>query len=489
VSTTSRILIAFLVLLALGLLALERQLAARVQRQYFEAVEEPMVDMAQLFATLIEQQVPADGTIDITTLRRAWKDAHERQFSARIYSVTKTAVNAQLYVTDRQGLVLFDSDGGRAEGQDYHERLDVGLTLAGGYGARATRTDPADEDSTTLFVAAPIRHRGEIIGVASVSKPVASVLPFRDETRVWMRNLSLAFLALVTTGAYFIVTHFSRPIRQLTTYAHRVARGERVALPRGGTAEVATLARAFEEMRDALDGRSYIQNYVETLTHEMKSPVAAIRGAAELLREESMPPGDRQKFLGNIQAEAGRIQTIIDRLLGLSAIESRKALEHPEPVSIADLAEAVRAQLQPAADARGVRIEIDTDARPTITGEYFLLEIALANLLQNAIDFSPPGSRIRIGIARATDGPWIELRIDDEGPGIPDYALPRIFERFYSLSRPDTRRKSSGLGLCFVREAVELHRGLVSVENRADSPGASATIRLPVDGLAVPLGS
>jgi two-component system sensor histidine kinase CreC len=76
-------------------------------------------------------------------------------------------------------------------------------------------------------------------------------------------------------------------------------------------------------MRDALDGRSYVQNYVETLTHEMKSPVAAIRGAAELLREESMPAGDRQKFLGNIQAEAGRIQTIIDRLLGLSALFSR----------------------------------------------------------------------------------------------------------------------------------------------------------------------
>jgi two-component system, OmpR family, sensor histidine kinase CreC len=480
VSTTSRILIAFLVLLALGLLILERQLTWRVQRQYLEAVEEPMVDMAQLFATLIEQQVRDDGSIEVEGIRRAWKAAGERQFAAQIYNVTKTSVNAQLYVTDRRGLVLFDSDGGRAEGQNYLWRRDVGLTLSGQYGARATRLDPADEDSATMFVAAPIRHEGQIIGVASVSKPITSVLPFRDETRVWMRNLSLAFLALVTAGAYFIVTHFSRPIRRLTTYAHTIARGERAALPEGGTPEIATLGRAFEEMRDALDGRAYVENYVQTLTHEMKSPVAAIRGAAELLREESMPAERRDRFLGNIQAEAGRIQILIDRLLGLTAIENRKTLEHPEPVPLADLIEAVREQLLPAAEARGVRIEIEAGARPTVMGESFLLEIALANLLQNAIGFSPAGGRIRVGISCPSEAGWVEVFLEDEGPGIPEYALPRIFERFYSLSHPATGRKSSGLGLCFVREAVELHRGTVTVGNRGDGVGVCAVMRLPV---------
>jgi two-component system sensor histidine kinase CreC len=482
VSTTSRILIAFLGLLALGLLAFERQLTWRVQRQYLEAVEEPMVDMAQLFASLIESQVRDDGSIDVEGVRRAWKAADERQFAAQIYNVTKTKVNAQLYVTDRTGLVLFDSDGGRAEGKNFRGYRDVALTMAGQYGARATRLDPADEDTSVMFVAAPIRHGGEIVGVASVSKPVTSVLPFRDETRAWIRNLSLAILALVTAGAYFIVTHYSRPIRRLTAYAHTIARGERAALPDGGTPEIATLARAFEEMRDALDGRAYVENYVQTLTHEMKSPVAAVRGAAELLREESMPAERRDRFVGNIQAEARRLQSIIDRLLGLSAIENRKTLEHPEPVPLADLIEAVRDQLQPAADAREVRIEIEAGARPLVVGESFLLEIAIANLLQNAIDFSPAGGRIRITLSGADVPSWVEIRVEDEGPGIPDYALPRIFERFYSLSHPSTGRKSSGLGLCFVREAVELHGGSVTVGNRLDASGARALIRLPLDG-------
>lgn len=478
-STTSRILIGFLLLLAAGLGLLEHELSIRVQRQYLEAIEEPMVDMAQLFASLLEQHVRADGTLDPAEIRAVWKAAGERKFSAQIYNVTKTSLSTQIYVTDRTGLVLFDSDGGTAEGKPYGSWRDVAFTLGGGYGSRATRIDPNDPDSATLFVAAPIRHAGAIVGVASVSKPVSSVLPFRNETRIWIRNLTLAFLALVTAGAYFIVTHFSRPIRRLTAYAQEVARGERVALPVGGTGEVSTLAHAFEEMRDAIDGRAYVENYVQTLTHEMKSPVAAIRGAAELLREESMPPERRDKFLGNIQAEAGRIQTIIDRLLGLSAIESRKTLEHPEPVPLAELAETIRAQLLPAAEARQVAIVLEAGAAPTITGEPFLLEIALTNLLQNALDFSPVGGCIRLRLLLPQGRASAEIQIEDDGPGIPDYALPRIFERFFSLTHPATGHKSSGLGLCFVREAVELHRGTIVIENRTDRSGVRARIQLP----------
>ena len=484
-STTSRILIAFLVLLALGLFVVERQLTTRLQRQYAEAVEEPMVDMARLFAALLEQQAGPDDALNIETIRRTWRAAMERRFSARIYSVLKTRVNAHLYVTDRNGLVLFDSDGGRAEGQDYRSRRDVSLTLAGQYGARATRIDPTNENSSVMFVAAPILRGEEIVGVVSVSKPVTSVLPFREETQLWIRNLGWIFLAAITAAAYFVVTHFSRPIRRLTAYAHAVARGERVAPPQGGTPEIATLRSAFEEMRSALDGRAYIENYIQTLTHEMKSPVAAIRGAAELLREESMAPERRGKFLSNIQAEADRLQASIDRLLALSALESRQALESPESVVVSDLVAVVCAHFQPAAEARGLTIEVVSAGRPTVRGEPFLLEIALTNLLQNAIEFSVAGSVISVRVGTVGNPREVEIVVEDQGAGIPDYALPRIFERFYSLQRPESGRKSSGLGLCFVREAAELHGGRVRIENRTDGRGVRAVLLLPASGRPV----
>ena len=230
-STTSRILLGFLVFLAAGLYALEDRLSKRVQRQYLEAAEESMVDAAQLLAARLEAE-----SFDLAGLRREWDTARKREFSARIYNFTKTTLDMNLYVTDERGFVVFDSDGGRSEGQDFRGKREVALTLAGQYGARSTRLDPKDTDSSVMFVAAPIRRHGIITGVVSVSKAQRSVFAFRDETRLWIRTLGLAYFAAVAVGAYLVVTLFSRPIRRLTAYAQAVARGERAVPPRGGSA-------------------------------------------------------------------------------------------------------------------------------------------------------------------------------------------------------------------------------------------------------------
>ena len=110
-------------------------------------------------------------------------------------------------------------------------------------------------------------------------------------------------------------------------------------------------------------------------------------------------------------------------------------------------------------------------------GEAFLLRQALTNLLDNAIDFSPAGGTVSVCAAHA--GQWLELRIRDHGPGIPDYAQERVFERFYSLPRPAGGKKGTGLGLPFVREIAELHGGSVSLANHPDG-GAEALLRLPL---------
>ena len=133
-STTSRILLGFLVFLAVGLYALEDRLSQRVQRQYLEATEESMVDAAQLFAARLE-----GGAFDLAGLRREWAAARTRPFAAPIYNFTKTTLDLNLYVTDERGTVVFDSDGGRSEGQDFRGKREVALTLAGQYGARSTR--------------------------------------------------------------------------------------------------------------------------------------------------------------------------------------------------------------------------------------------------------------------------------------------------------------------------------------------------------------
>jgi two-component system sensor histidine kinase CreC len=128
------------------------------------------------------------------------------------------------------------------------------------------------------------------------------------------------------------------------------------------------------------------------------------------------------------------------------------------------------------ASTRKITIEIGGESA-VIDGDPFLVEQAIANLLQNALDFSPPGGHITATVMRLDD--VIRLTVDDSGPGIPDYALPRIFERFYSLKRPDTGKKSSGLGLSLVREAMLLHGGSATLEN-LDTGGTRAVLDFPV---------
>ena len=116
---------------------------------------------------------------------------------------------------------------------------------------------------------------------------------------------------------------------------------------------------------------------------------------------------------------------------------------------------------------------------PVVQGESFLLLMALGNLLQNAIDFSPVGGTITLHLQLIHHNRTAEIAIEDEGPGVPAYALDRVFDRFYSLPHPATGRKSSGLGLCFVREAAQLHGGRATLSNRADRTGARAVLVLP----------
>ena len=112
----------------------------------------------------------------------------------------------------------------------------------------------------------------------------------------------------------------------------------------------------------------------------------------------------------------------------------------------------------------------------TVPGDPLLIQLAVSNLVQNAIDFSPPDGRISATSARV--GSNIELRVDDEGPGIPEFARSRVFEKFFSLERPDTGRKSTGLGLNFVSEVASLHDGSVDVTNLSEG-GLRARLTLP----------
>jgi two-component system sensor histidine kinase CreC len=267
----------------------------------------------------------------------------------------------------------------------------------------------------------------------------------------------------------------------LRRYADAVSAGQRASLPEGGiekpAGEFADLGRALESMRRQLDGKQYVERYVHTLTHELKSPLAAIRGAAELL-EGQLPDADRARFAASIGTQSRRMATMVDKLLALAEVEHRQRIERPEAVDMAELAREVAEDAETRAQASQVRVEVQaSDGVPTLQGDPFLLRRMLANLVDNAIDFSPVDGVVELRL-QAEAGDLI-VEVADRGPGIPDYALERVFERFYSLSRPNGGHRSSGLGLNFVAEIAQLHGGRASLGNR-DGGGALACVVLPL---------
>jgi len=267
----------------------------------------------------------------------------------------------------------------------------------------------------------------------------------------------------------------SGALRELTRYASAVSEGQRVAVPNYGGGEFEQLATALERMRAELDGKAYVERYIQTLTHELKSPLAAIRAAIELLQQD-LPAEQRARFTSNIDSESLRMQQMIERLLHLAMIEQRQQLEEHVDINLHALAEEVtHAQVAPIHSRRlAVTNSIAKDL--VVRGERFLLRQALANLLENAIDFTPAGQEIRLSAQRSDL--QVDLVVTNQGEQIPDYARPRLTERFYSLPRPATGRKSTGLGLNFVQEVAHLHDGSLQVNNTAD--GVEARLSLPV---------
>ena len=425
-----------------------------------QSTEETLVDTAHLLAEILREDLKA-GRLARSQLPEQLKAYGQRQPGANIWGVAKNQVNHRIYVTDANGIVLLDSSG-EAVGQDYSRWNDVYLTLKGQYGARSSREDPSDPDSSVMYVAAPIMDGERVIGVVSVAKPNRTLQPYieRSQARLGWLGAGLIGLGLLVGG--LLSWWLSAALRRLTRYAQAVSEGRRAELPplRGG--ELGQLAEAVERMRTELEGKAYVERYVHTLTHELKSPLAAIRGATELLSGD-MPAEQRQRFVSNIEQEGARMQNLIERLLHLAQVEQRQGLEERVALPLRAMLEAQLQAQVARIEGAGLRVDNRVDPGLAVRGEAFLLRQAVANLLDNALDFSPPGGQLRICAERHSGR--VELRLFNQGDAIPEYALARLTERFYSLPRPSSGRKSTGLGLNFVQEVATLHDGELWVGN------------------------
>jgi len=407
VKTFTRIILGYVLVLAVSGYFVVYSALDTLKPGMRQSAEETLVDTANLLASLVSAEL-INGTLNSGDFAQRMAEYSALRFNADIWGVTKYQPNHRIYVTDHEGQVVFDS-AGLALGADYSRWNDVYRTLRGEYGARTTAERPGDPGSTVMYVAAPVMDGADIIGVLTVGKANQSMQPFveKAEQKIWLGG-AIALLGALC-AALAIAWWNTRSVRLLQRYADEVSNGKRVQLPPVSEPELATLGTALEAMRERLDGKSYFGQYVQSLTHELKSPLWSIISAGELLDGE-VDAADRRKLVSNVLGEAQRIQQIIERLLNLAQIEQRQGLDQQQPCALNAMLSELLTSRAVAITACALNVDTQIATNAVFNGDPFLLKHALDNLLDNALHFSPSGGLLNLTVFRSHDqwtAPWL----------------------------------------------------------------------------------
>jgi two-component system sensor histidine kinase ChvG len=485
----ARLLVVNLVVLLVPVAGLE--LARIVERQLLGGLERDMRDQAALVRELVEAGLDDGEPIDAPRI-------------ARVLTNAAVTTRTRMRVLDQTGAVRVDSHGnGPPEGPEppaptllpgslyevsssdaqwsapsmlfeawpeVPDRREVRRALAGRPDAftRIRERAPA----VMLFVTEPIRHAGAVVGVVYVTRSTQPVLTELYRIRTGLIRVLVVAVVFTLLVTLMLAWSISRPLARLARAARRIARGERVSVPVGGTGEIRELGEAFRTMTERLDARlAYIRDFAADVAHELKSPLTSIRGAAELIGEGAVDddPAARARFIKNIELDAERLDRLVTRLLELSRLDASQA-----PMDVLDVEALVRRVVDRThTPEQPVLVEWRAPMRAW-RGREEDLERALLNLVENALRFSPEGQPVHVEVSSTRDARELHLRVRDHGPGVPPALRRKVFERFFTT---DADRNGTGLGLAIVQSVAEAHGGRVELDSATDG-GAIFTLVL-----------
>ena len=436
-----------------------------------QSAESVLVDMANILASFVENQISNQTNIDTNLLEQVLAETNQRTLSAQIYQVTKAAVDSQVYVTDDKGIVIYDSTNQHV-GEDFSQWRDIRFTLDGKYGARtsfinSSQTEP--DDPKAMVIAAPIKHNGSIVGVLSVLKPINALEGHLLTETKQLQRYAFALLLLALILGYLLSLWFTHSLNKIANYANDMAEGKKVEAPNLRDSRLSDLTESISNMRTQIDGKEYVENYIHSLTHELKTPITSIRGAAELI-SEGMPATDRQLFIDNINTSNNRMSRLVDRMLSLAKLEGLTELVAKSQF---DLVPTIKRLIQERTQTiahRNIKINYPSLTSFDCIGDNVLIGQAVANLIDNAINFSIDNGHVDIKLHsnKIDNIETYQISIFNRGDAIPEFALPKLYDRFFSLppsSQSQTSTKSTGLGLSFVNEIMKLHQGHITIKN------------------------
>jgi two-component system OmpR family sensor kinase len=316
------------------------------------------------------------------------------------------------------------------------------------------------------------------VSLTSVDRAIAAL-------RRTMLVLIPVGLLLAALASEQLVRRGLAPIGRVAREARRLtaAHLDRRLPVSSGRDEVGEMIRTLNNMLDRLQAAFAAQErFIANAAHELKTPVTHLLGQAQVLARQVRQPEEYDRFVSAVQADMRHLATIVESLLLLARADAGLPLETRARVSINEVVTDAMERCHPYAAQREVHLEpmlcapVPERDEPELEGDAELLVSMVSNLVRNAIHFSPPGKPVAVAVE--ANGQHVCIRVRDRGPGIPEDQLPRLFERFYQAERGQ-RPAGSGLGLSIAQSVAKLHKGHITVANRAEG-GCEFTVTLPM---------
>ena len=341
--------------------------------------------------------------------------------------------------------------------------------LAHGQPVQGTMSYGTADYRARYYFAARSANPGTLILLRPQSATASLLSPY-----VW--GLLIAAAAgglLAAVAAFLLARRISRPVDRIAAAARSLTRGTHPEpVPVEGAAEIATLAVAFNELAAQLRrAQEAERNFLLSVSHELKTPLTAIRGYAEAVEDGAV---DAREAAATVASEARRLERLVHDLLDLARMNRTDFSVHNTEIDLAEVAEDVVRRYQQAAETFGVELHAVADGPAPAIGDADRVLQVVSNLVENALRLTPPGGEVRVLAAAGV------LRVEDTGPGLAEADTERAFERFYLHERYGLERQvGTGLGLAIVKELTLAMGGSVEVESR---PGRLTvfTVRLPV---------
>ena len=510
----ARLLITYIVVIVVALSIPAITLSRLIQGYFITSKERELVTKGQEIANIASDFLEGRES-EATTLR--------------ILDALDTFVNARAWIVDRTGLVVATSRPGRGRfrgmrlSSDEVERILAGETVVrraqlplsdegrmGPYGPGPGpgsgphhmgppvpgpgRMGPPDGVTPSpsppitrqvISVGIPIKRNGEVVGALILHSPVTGIIATSNQLMRFIAYAGLLALIVALGLGYSISRHVSRPIRQMSKIAARMARGDfasREELPYIGNPsnpvgdEIRELVHSFNHMAEEL-GRieENRREFIANVSHELRAPLTAIRGFAQALTDGTVQSDEqRQKYLRLIRDESIRTDRLLEDLLDLSRIEAGKAKMEFSPLNIKEVVESVLEKLTLKASGAGISMVDDVPPDlPPVMADGNRIEQVLSNLINNAIHATPRGGSITLSARIAEGGEsargFVRVSVTDTGRGIPREDLPYIWDRFYKVNKARSREEGvgTGIGLSIVKRIIESHGGVVGASSEA----------------------